>query len=60
MVSNCITPDYDFVVVLRENGVVNEGNRTAQLRLVPSTPLDHGIVFRENISVTILDLDSKE
>ena len=60
MVSNCSTPDYDFVVVLRENGVANEGNRTAQLHLVPSIQFDHGIVFRENISVTILDLDSKE
>ena len=61
MVSDCNTTDYDFAVVFRENGVANEGDRTAELRLVPSIQLDQdGIVFRENISVTILDLDSKE
>ena len=60
MATDCSTPDYEMVVVLRENGVANDGNRTTQLRLVPSMPLDQdGIVFHENISVTVLDLDSK-
>jgi hypothetical protein len=50
-----------IVVVLRRNGIANEEDRTAQLRLIPSTPLDQGgVVFRENISLTIVDLDSKD
>ena len=50
----------DIVVILGENGIANEGNRTVELRLVPTTPLDqNGIVLYENISLTILDLDSK-
>ena len=57
----CSRPDYEVVAVLRENGIANDGNRTAQLSLVPSIPLDQdGILFRENISLTILDLDSKD
>ena len=60
LISDCNTTDYDFVVALRENGVANEGNRTAQLHLV-LTPLDQdGIIFHINSSLTILDLDSKE
>ena len=50
----------DIAVILRENGIANEGNRSVQLRLVPTTPLDqYGITLYENISLTILDLDSK-
>lgn len=50
----------DVVVILGENGIANEGNRTIELRLVPATPLNqNGIVLYENISLTILDLDSK-
>ena len=50
----------DVVVILRENGIANEGNRTVELRLVPTTPLDQNeTVLYEYISLTILDLDSK-
>jgi hypothetical protein len=57
----CLCGTNSLVVQLMENGVANEENEIALFQLVPSTPLDQdGIIFHENISLMILDLDSND
>ena len=62
VVRDCYNTDYGVIVILRENGVANEGNRTIQLQLdltIPPAPDPFEAVIHQNISLTILDLDSK-
>ena len=52
--------DSNVCVMLRENGVANERNKSVQFRLIPTIPLDQDeVVLYENVSLTIVDLDSK-